>query len=92
MLVHNLVEMEKRGMPTVGLTAKPFKDDAVHTANASGIPNLRHAFMEVDALTNLDADSICKQADAATPHVISGLLDAAGYWTHRMICRVITDT
>ena len=77
MLVHDLVEMEKRGVPTVGLIAEPFKDDAVHTAKASGIPGLRHAFMEVDALTNLGPESIYKQADAVTPLVISGLLDAA---------------
>ena len=77
MLVHDLVEMEKRSVPTVGLIAKPFKDDAVHTAEASGIPGLRHAFMEVDALTNLGPESIYKQADAVTPQVISGLLEVA---------------
>jgi hypothetical protein len=73
MLVHDLVEIEKRGVPTVGLIAKPFELDARLTAKASGMPFLRHAVMEVDALTNLDQEDICNQADAVAPMVLSGL-------------------
>jgi hypothetical protein len=38
MLVHDLVEFEKRGVATVGLITQPFEEDAKHTAKASGTP------------------------------------------------------
>ena len=75
MLVHDLVELEKRAVPTVGLITKPFAMDADHTARACGMPDLRHAVMEADALTNLDSESVIKQADTVTSQVMRGLFD-----------------
>jgi hypothetical protein len=71
-----MVEVEKRGVPTVSLIAQPFEDDAKLTAEVCGIPNLRHAVMKVDTLTNLEEDEIRQTADAVTPQVLNGLLHA----------------
>lgn len=40
-LIHDLIEIEHRGVPTVGLVAKTFIDDARETARVFGMPDLK---------------------------------------------------
>jgi hypothetical protein len=71
-----MIEVENRGAPAVVLVTRPFLEDAKLTAEAFGMPGLRLAIMDVDAITNLDKEDIHKASDALYRQVIDGLFRA----------------
>jgi hypothetical protein len=72
-LIHDLVQIERRGIPTVGLVTHPFKEDAEITAQTFGMPHARMAVLKSDTLTNLNQTQIFAAADDATDQVLDGL-------------------
>lgn len=71
--MHDLVELEKRGIPTVALNAASFEVHGNAVAAARGLTKgFRYAIVK-DVLTGLPPDIIRVQATEAIPAVISGL-------------------
>ncbi len=69
-----MIEIEKRGVPTVVVVTRPFVEDAKVTAEMFGIPNLSFAVLELNTCSNVDDEAIRKASDAVTHHVLNGLL------------------
>ncbi|MBI3966031.1 MAG: hypothetical protein HY329_10390, partial [Chloroflexi bacterium] len=67
-----MVELEKRGIPTVSWTAEQFVGDARRTAQTFGIPGLPLAVMSLP-FTNQPVDSIRGMVDKALADVVAGL-------------------
>jgi hypothetical protein len=76
-LIHDLIELERRGVPTVALVAREFVEDARQTAFVFGMPDL--ALVELPrGLTNLTPAEVVELAREARPGVITALTDVSG--------------
>lgn len=73
-LVHDMVQIEKKGVPAVALVTHPFREDAETTAEIFGMPGIRIAILKPDTLTNLSPQQIDEAADEVTDQVEEGLL------------------
>lgn len=72
-LIHDLIELEKRGRPTVALIAKQFLHDALEGARVFGMPDL--AIVEIPhILTSCSEAEIRQVAIAAKEAVVKALL------------------
>lgn len=72
--MHDLVELEKRGLPTVALCAKAFEVHAKAIAKARGLTAEAFQYALVkDCLTGIPPDTIRAQATASVPAVIAAL-------------------
>jgi hypothetical protein len=71
-LIHDLIEIERRGVPAVALVAQTFVADARQSANVFGLPDLAMAVLP-RGLTNLSPEEIIVLARAARDDVIGGL-------------------
>lgn len=62
--VHDLVRLERRGIPTAGVATKPFLDEALLQAQALAMPDLRLAYVRhpVQLLTTAAIHSLAEQA------------------------------
>ena len=67
-----MVELEKRGIPTVSLTAQGFVKDAHRSAAAFGLPGLPIAVAPFP-FTNQSPDAIHGMVDSAFEQVVAGL-------------------
>ncbi|HXG17072.1 MAG TPA: hypothetical protein VNK50_12550 [Calidithermus sp.] len=67
-----MVELERRGIPTVIFTAQPFVDDARRTAAHLGLPGLPLAVVPLP-FTNQPAEAIQAMVDQAVEQVVAGL-------------------
>lgn len=67
-----MVELERRGVPTVIFTAEAFVRDAQHSAQTFGLADLPLAVVPLP-FTNQSAESIRKMVDACFGEVIAGL-------------------
>jgi hypothetical protein len=74
-LIHDLIEIERQGVPAVALVAKTFVDDARQTAYVMGLPDL--AIVEMpQGLTNLTPGQIVEIARNIKGEVVAALTTA----------------
>lgn len=70
--VHDLVRLERRGIPTAGVGTTPFIDEALEQARSLGMPDLRMVL--VDHPVQLLADEeLVALADGALDEIIGRL-------------------
>jgi hypothetical protein len=70
--VCDLVHLEHRGVPAVGVATAPFADEAVEQARLLGMPGCRVAYIP-HPVQLLTADELAGQADAIFPEVLAAL-------------------
>jgi hypothetical protein len=70
--VHDLVHLERRGIPAVGIATAPFADEAIEQARRLGMPAVRMVYTPhpVQLLTSGELDT---RADAVFPDVLAAL-------------------
>jgi hypothetical protein len=75
--VHDLVRLERRGVPTAGVGTLPFADEALEQARVLGMPDLRMVLVghPVQLLEPAELDAL---ADGAVERVVRRLTWAAG--------------
>ncbi len=68
----DLVHLERRGVPSVGIATTPFADEAVEQARLLGMPGCRMLYIPhpVQLLTGAELDG---RADAIFPAVLAAL-------------------
>ena len=73
----DLVHLEHRGIPSVGIATEPFADEAVEQARLLGMPGCRMLYIPhpVQLLTEAE---LAGRADAVIPAVVAALTTAAG--------------
>jgi len=72
--VHDVVRLERLGIPTAGVGTEPFLDEALEQARVLGMPDVRLAWVP-HPVQLLDRDGVRALADAALPAIL-GLLAA----------------
>jgi hypothetical protein len=72
--VCDLVHLERRGIPAVGIATTPFADEAVEQARLLAMPGCRMLYIghPVQLLTHAE---LVAMADAVIPAVINALTD-----------------
>jgi hypothetical protein len=75
--VCDLVHLERRGIPAVGIATAPFADEAVAQARLLGMPDSRVVYVPhpVQLLTD---DELASRADAIFPAVLAALTSSSG--------------
>jgi len=75
--VYDLVRLERRQIPAVGVATTPFADEAVEQARLLSMPGCRVVYVPhpVQLLSRAELDRL---ADASFPAVISALTDSSG--------------
>ena len=75
--MHDLVHLERRGIPAVGIATAPFADEAIEQARRLGMPASRVVYIPhpVQLLTD---DELAARADASLPAVLAALTEPAG--------------
>ena len=68
--MHDLVHLERRGIPAVGIATAPFADEAIEQARRLGMPASRVVYIPhpVQLLTD---DELAARADASFPAVLA---------------------
>jgi hypothetical protein len=74
--VHDLVRLERRGIPTAGIGTIPFADEALEQARVLGMPDLRMLLVE-HPVQLLEPDALDALADAVFEQVLQRLQQAA---------------
>jgi hypothetical protein len=74
--VCDLVHLERRGIPAVGIATTPFADEAIEQARLLAMPSCRMLYIPhpVQLLTAAELDA---RADAVVPAVIAALTAAS---------------
>ena len=70
--VHDLVRLERRGIPTAGVGTEPFVDEALEQARVLGMPDLRMVLIP-HPVQILEHDSLVAYADAAFERIVAQL-------------------
>jgi len=73
--VHDLVRLERRGVPTAGVGTIPFADEALEQARLLGMPDLRMVLVP-HPVQLLDPEQLDALADGAIARVLQ-LLEPA---------------
>ena len=70
--MHDLVHLERRGIPAVGIATAPFTDGAIEQARRLGMPGAHMVYIAhpVQLLTD---DELNARADAIFPDVLAAL-------------------
>ena len=68
----DLVHLEHRGIPAVGIATAPFADEAVAQARLLGMPGARVLYIP-HPVQLLSADELAGRADAVFPDVLAAL-------------------
>ena len=70
--MHDLVHLERRGIPAVGVATAPFADEAIEQARRLGMPDASMVYIPhpVQLLTD---DELGARADAIFPGVLAAL-------------------
>jgi len=68
----DLVHLERRGIPAVGIATAPFADEAVTQARLLGMPGARVAYIP-HPVQLLSAAELAARADAVFPSVLAAL-------------------
>jgi hypothetical protein len=77
--LHDLVHLERRGIPAVGIATAPFADEAIEQARRLGMPGARMVYTPhpVQLLTD---DELNARADAIFPDVLAALTGGESDW------------
>jgi len=67
--VHDLVRLERRGIPTCGVGTLPFADEALEQARLLGMPDLRMVLVP-HPVQLLDDAALERLADRALPLIV----------------------
>jgi len=70
--VHDVVRLERRGVPSVAVATRPFVDEAVEQAQVLGMPGIAVVYVP-HPVQLLDPNALRGIADDAFPAVIEGL-------------------
>ena len=72
--MHDLVHLERRGIPAVGIATAPFADEAIEQARRLGMPASRVVYIPhpVQLLTD---DELAARADASLPAILAALTE-----------------
>jgi len=72
--LHDLVHLERRGIPAVGIATAPFADEAIEQARRLGMPASRVVYIPhpVQLLTD---DELAARADASLPAILAALTE-----------------
>jgi hypothetical protein len=75
--VCDIVHLERRGVPSVGIATSPFADEAVEQARLLGMPAARMLYIPhpVQLLTETE---LADRADAVLPAIVRALTATAG--------------
>ena len=73
--VHDLIRLERRGIPTAGVGTEPFVDEALEQARVLGMPDVRMVFVP-HPVQILGHDEVRALADAAIADVVARLTAA----------------
>jgi hypothetical protein len=73
--VCDLVHLEHRGIPAVGVATAPFADEAIEQARLLGMPGSRVVYVP-HPVQLLSAAELDRRADAAFPAVLAALTQA----------------
>ncbi len=75
--MHDLVHLERRGIPAVGIATAPFADAAIEQARRLGMPDARMVYLPhpVQLLTGAE---LAARADAVFPAIMAALTEPAG--------------
>ena len=68
----DLVHLERRGIPAVGIVTAPFADEAVAQARLLGMPGARVVYIP-HPVQLLSAGELAARADAVFPGVLAAL-------------------
>jgi hypothetical protein len=74
--VHDLVRLERRGIPAAGVGTEPFLDEALEQARALGMPDVRMVLV-THPVQLLPVDGLRALADAAYPRIVERLTSAS---------------
>jgi len=75
--LHDLVHLERRGIPAVGVATAPFADEAIEQARRLGMPGCRMVYIP-HPVQLLPDDELAGRADAIFPAVLDALTETAG--------------
>ena len=70
--MHDLVHLERRGIPAVGIATAPFADEAIEQARRLGMPGARMVYIP-HPVQLLTGDELDARADAIFPDVLAAL-------------------
>jgi len=70
--LHDLVHLERRGIPAVGIATAPFADEAIEQARRLGMPEARVVYIPHPVQLLTDAE-LTARADAAYPALLAAL-------------------
>jgi hypothetical protein len=70
----DLVHLERRGIPAVGIATAPFADEAVAQARLLGMPDTRMLYIQ-HPVQLLSRDELAARADAVFPGVLAALTE-----------------
>ncbi len=73
--VHDLVRLERRGIPTAGVGTEPFLDEALEQARALGMPDVRMVLVP-HPVQLLSPEQLRSLADAVYPRIVARLTSA----------------
>ncbi len=71
----DLVHLEHRGIPAVGVATAPFADEAIEQARLLGMPDCRVVYTG-HPVQLLSAGELDRRADAAFPAILAALTEA----------------
>jgi hypothetical protein len=71
----DLVHLEHRGIPAVGVATAPFADEAVQQARLLGMPDCRVVYIP-HPVQLLTAGELDRRADAIFPEIVAALTRA----------------
>lgn len=74
--VHDVVRLERLGIPTAAVGTEPFIDEALEQAAALGMPSYRMVFVP-HPVQILTADALRSAADHALPAIVARLTTPA---------------
>ena len=72
--MHDSIELEKLGVPSIAICTEPFKSGAHAVAKLSGMPDFPFAVVQ-HPIGTLDESGVRGRAADAVPQVIAALLD-----------------
>lgn len=72
--VHDLVRLERRGIPAAGIGTEPFVDEALLQARVLGMPDLRLAYVP-HPVQLLSGDELAALAVDTFPRIVALLTD-----------------
>jgi len=71
--VHDLVRLERRGVPTAGVGTLPFADEALEQARVLGMPELRLVLV-AHPVQLLDSEQLDALADTSFVRIVEHLV------------------